>query len=130
MRDVFGVQLESISEKAAKLVVPRTMTSFWENRRSRGHFWQVYWSSELLELAEPSLESAVRKGNEPEEKSTKNGSEKEMREQEEGGDAKINEEERARGGGFEKEGKRPRVISVHRLGLHHADTSQGHCTSP
>lgn len=44
---------------------------------------------------------------------------------EEGGGAKINEEERARWGGFEKEGKRPRVISVHR-GL--ACTARCHVT--
>lgn len=37
---------------------------------------------------------------------------------------KINEERRARGGGIEKEGKRPRVISVHRL----ACTARCHVT--
>lgn len=62
------------------------------------------------------------KGTNPRKRVKTRERDRDERGQEKGGDAKINEEERARGGGFEKEGKRPRVISVHRLGLHHTLT--------
>lgn len=75
--------------------------------------------------AKPLESAQFEKGTNPLENESETERRGSWRENEEGGGAKINEEERARWGGFEKEEKRPRVISVHR-GL--ACTARCHVT--